>query len=88
MLVTHTTINIFTDCDFPQGYNYAVAVYIITLIILFGNFYYKAYVVGKAKKRDSQISDDGNGGSGQINMDVRNRKRTFVRKTVHKLDNE
>ena len=53
MLVTHTTVNIFTDCDFPQGYNYAVALYVITLIILFGNFYYKAYVIGKAKKRDA-----------------------------------
>ncbi|CAJ0956546.1 unnamed protein product [Ranitomeya imitator] len=34
----------FTDCPFPDGFNLAVFTYIITLIILFLNFYYQTYL--------------------------------------------
>ena len=41
--VLHTGYNLVTDCDFLQTFNIAVFLYAISLIVLFGNFYYKAY---------------------------------------------
>ena len=43
-VVIHTGINMTqADCDFPQGFNYAVFLYAISLIVLFSNFFQKAY---------------------------------------------
>ncbi|XP_072052023.1 very long chain fatty acid elongase 4-like [Amphiura filiformis] len=42
-VVFHTGYNMTTDCPFPQGFNYAVFLYAISMIILFGNFYAKSY---------------------------------------------
>ena len=80
MLITHCTVNMFTDCDFPQGYNYAVFLYLLMLIILFGNFYIKSYVTGKAKKRDANIliGDSKDSISGNDN----DKETVFVRKIV------
>lgn len=41
--VVHTGSNIVIDCDFPKGYSIAVFIYAISLIVLFGNFYYQTY---------------------------------------------
>ena len=41
--VIHTGFNILTECDFPKGYSIAVFLYAISLIVLFGNFYYQTY---------------------------------------------
>ena len=80
MLITHCTVNMFTDCDFPQGYNYAVFLYLLMLIVLFGNFYIKSYGTGRAKKRDPNILI---GNSKDSISDNDNDKETvFVRKTV------
>lgn len=43
LVVIHTGYNMITDCEFPQGFNYAVFIYAFTLIALFSNFYIKAY---------------------------------------------
>lgn len=43
LVVIHTGYNMMTDCEFPQGFNYAVFIYAFTLIALFSNFYIKAY---------------------------------------------
>ena len=52
----HTSVNAFIDCDFPQGFNYVVIFYLASLIVLFSNFYYKAYITGIAKKRGKKVS--------------------------------
>ncbi|XP_078417083.1 ELOVL fatty acid elongase 8b isoform X3 [Cetorhinus maximus] len=49
-IAVHTSYNLFTDCDFPDGFNLFVFIYIITIIILFSNFYYKTYIQKKTKK--------------------------------------
>ncbi|XP_053395945.1 elongation of very long chain fatty acids protein 4-like [Mercenaria mercenaria] len=50
-VVIHTGVNMLQgDCEFPQGFNYAVFLYAISLIILFGNFFSKTYN-GKQGKR-------------------------------------
>ncbi|XP_060686501.1 elongation of very long chain fatty acids protein 4-like isoform X2 [Hemiscyllium ocellatum] len=49
-IAVHTSYNLFTDCDFPDGFNLFVFIYIITIIILFSNFYYKTYIQKKIKK--------------------------------------
>ncbi|XP_078656359.1 very long chain fatty acid elongase 4-like [Branchiostoma floridae x Branchiostoma belcheri] len=50
-ILTHTTVNFFSDCDFPQGFNIAVMAYMVSLIILFGNFYYQEYVKRARQKK-------------------------------------
>ncbi|WAR24220.1 ELOV4-like protein [Mya arenaria] len=43
-VVIHTGTNMLQpDCEFPQGFNYAVFMYAISLIVLFTNFYIKTY---------------------------------------------
>ncbi|XP_071139052.1 very long chain fatty acid elongase 4-like [Mytilus edulis] len=49
--VIHTGYNLITDCDFPQGFNVAVFIYAITLILLFGNFYYHSYLEKQREKK-------------------------------------
>ncbi|XP_060593391.1 elongation of very long chain fatty acids protein 4-like [Ruditapes philippinarum] len=51
-VVIHTGVNMTqTDCDFPQGFNYAVFLYAISLIVLFANFFQKSYCNNKEKSR-------------------------------------
>lgn len=40
-----------TGCDFPLWMHYALVVYMITFIILFGNFYIKAYIAKENRKK-------------------------------------
>ncbi|XP_064606299.1 very long chain fatty acid elongase 4-like [Liolophura sinensis] len=51
LFVVHTTTNLLVECDYPQGYNIAVFIYAISLIILFGNFYYKSYVAKRTQSK-------------------------------------
>ncbi|KAL4235653.1 hypothetical protein ACF0H5_004048 [Mactra antiquata] len=48
--VVHTGYNLLIDCDFPRGYNIAVFLYAISLIVLFGNFFSRTYI--DKKKRE------------------------------------
>lgn len=50
-IALHSGYNLFTDCPFPDGFNLAVFTYIITLIILFLNFYYQTYLRRPQKKK-------------------------------------
>uniref|UniRef100_S4RR40 Elongation of very long chain fatty acids protein n=1 Tax=Petromyzon marinus TaxID=7757 RepID=S4RR40_PETMA len=47
-IALHTSYNLFTDCDFSDGFN-LVFFYIVTLIILSLNFYIQTYRRDKAK---------------------------------------
>ncbi|OWF42129.1 elongation of very long chain fatty acids protein 4-like [Mizuhopecten yessoensis] len=49
--VIHTGYNLLIDCDFPQGFNVAVFLYSISLIFLFGNFYYRAYLLKQREQK-------------------------------------
>ncbi|XP_071792545.1 very long chain fatty acid elongase 4-like isoform X1 [Asterias amurensis] len=42
-IIVHTGYNLTIDCDFPQAFNYAVFFYCISLVMLFSNFYIRAY---------------------------------------------
>ncbi|XP_060076375.1 elongation of very long chain fatty acids protein 4-like [Ylistrum balloti] len=46
-VILHTGYNMTTDCDFPVGFNYAVFIYAITLVLLFSNFFKKTYTKSK-----------------------------------------
>jgi len=46
----HTCINLWVPCNFPKEFDYMVFVYMITLIILFSNFYIQSYT-----KKDKHI---------------------------------
>ncbi|CAH1772236.1 unnamed protein product [Owenia fusiformis] len=74
IVVAHTGYNMTIDCNFPQGFNYAVFFYAITLIILFGNFYYKSYVEKKATKKQSQNGTSHSKVSNGYHYELRSRK--------------
>ncbi|XP_054912106.1 ELOVL fatty acid elongase 8b [Poeciliopsis prolifica] len=46
----HTGYNLITECDFPDSMNIVVFAYVLTLIMLFCNFYYKQYLLKKKRK--------------------------------------
>ncbi|XP_078461476.1 very long chain fatty acid elongase 4-like, partial [Lampetra fluviatilis] len=48
-IALHTSYNLFTDCDFSDGFNTVVFFYIVTLIILFLNLHVQTYRRDKAK---------------------------------------
>ncbi|XP_071502102.1 very long chain fatty acid elongase 4-like [Diadema antillarum] len=51
MVLLHTGVNIFVDCSFPKGFDYAVFLYAVSMVLLFGNFYSKAYREKSSKHR-------------------------------------
>lgn len=50
LVLLHTSNNLFRDCNYPDSMNAVVCVYSVTLIILFGNFYYNSYLSKKKQK--------------------------------------
>lgn len=50
LLTIHTSYNLFADCNFPDAMNIVVCTYLLSLIVLFSNFYYQSYVSRKSKK--------------------------------------
>ncbi|KAG5276032.1 hypothetical protein AALO_G00127160 [Alosa alosa] len=51
LLTIHTTYNLYADCDFPDAMNIVgITHYLLSLIVLFSNFYYQSYVTRKSKK--------------------------------------
>lgn len=38
-------------CDFPLWMHYALVMYMISFLVLFGNFYVHAYIVSERKRR-------------------------------------
>uniref|UniRef100_A0A6J0VER6 Elongation of very long chain fatty acids protein n=1 Tax=Pogona vitticeps TaxID=103695 RepID=A0A6J0VER6_9SAUR len=51
-IAVHSSYNLFSECQFPDGFNLAVFIYILSLIVLFLNFYYRTYIRKKQKKTD------------------------------------
>ncbi|ALA62400.1 GNS1/SUR4-like protein [Turkeypox virus] len=43
LAIGHTAMSIYIDCPFPRWIQWAVIIYSITFIILFGNFYLRTY---------------------------------------------
>ncbi|KAG8509107.1 Elongation of very long chain fatty acids protein 4 [Galemys pyrenaicus] len=49
-IAAHSSYNLFAECSFPDGFNMAVLLYSLSLILLFLNFYHKTYLRGKQEK--------------------------------------
>ncbi|XP_066039751.1 very long chain fatty acid elongase 4-like isoform X1 [Chamaea fasciata] len=49
-IAAHSSYNLFTECPFPDGFNTAVFLYILSLLALFLRFYYRTYIRGKREK--------------------------------------
>ncbi|XP_041316274.1 elongation of very long chain fatty acids protein 4-like isoform X4 [Pyrgilauda ruficollis] len=49
-IAAHSSYNLFTECPFPDGFNTAVFLYILSLLALFLRFYYQTYIRGKREK--------------------------------------
>ncbi|XP_051929723.1 ELOVL fatty acid elongase 8b [Hippocampus zosterae] len=50
LIITHTTYNLLTECDFPLATNILVVLYASILVILFANFYRQSYLDKKKRK--------------------------------------
>ncbi|NXB71918.1 ELOV4 protein, partial [Donacobius atricapilla] len=46
-IAAHSSYNLFTECPFPDGFNIAVFLYILSLLALFLRFYHRTYIRGK-----------------------------------------
>lgn len=44
LLIGQTALNAWSSCDFPKIFSYTVVVYTFSILVLFLNFYYKAYI--------------------------------------------
>ncbi|XP_049628048.1 elongation of very long chain fatty acids protein 4-like isoform X2 [Suncus etruscus] len=49
-IAAHSSYNLFAECSFPDGFNLAVLLYSLSLIVLFLNFYRQTYLRGRRKK--------------------------------------
>ncbi|XP_041357223.1 elongation of very long chain fatty acids protein 4-like isoform X2 [Gigantopelta aegis] len=50
IMVSHSFINIISDCNFPKIFNKVVIVYASSIMLLFINFYQKAYIQRRPTK--------------------------------------
>ncbi|XP_066917589.1 very long chain fatty acid elongase 4-like [Clytia hemisphaerica] len=46
------TYSLYSGCDFPRWMSWALILYMISFLVLFGNFYIQAYLTKKKKKND------------------------------------
>ncbi|QGM48699.1 MPPV-075 GNS1/SUR4-like protein [Magpiepox virus 2] len=49
--IGHTAMSIYTDCPYPRWVQWAVIIYAVTFIILFGNFYFRTYKKPRSKEQ-------------------------------------
>ncbi|XP_071138920.1 very long chain fatty acid elongase 5-like isoform X2 [Mytilus edulis] len=60
LILLHTLQSAFTRCDFPKIGEYMLTLYMISMLVLFGNFYIKSYnlrQMEKAKKDGVKLSN-------------------------------
>lgn len=53
ILLQHSAITVVSDCQYPHWTQYVQIVFMITLLILFGNFYIKSYFKSKTSRRST-----------------------------------
>lgn len=51
-MIIHTTTNLVVECSFPKGFNWAVAIYALSLVTLFANVYLKTYLSSRHAQKD------------------------------------
>ncbi|XP_076462049.1 very long chain fatty acid elongase 7-like [Babylonia areolata] len=68
IVMIHTVTNIVVDCAFPKGFNWAVAIYALSLIALFANFYRQAYSRSSPKRGSGEFGS----GSRCVNRTLEN----------------
>ncbi|KAB0386719.1 hypothetical protein FD755_001675 [Muntiacus reevesi] len=49
-IAAHSSYNLFAECPFPDGFNVAILLYLLSLLALFFNFYQQTYLRSKRKK--------------------------------------
>ncbi|KAK2154879.1 hypothetical protein LSH36_255g04065 [Paralvinella palmiformis] len=56
LITVQSSYTLYLDCGYPAMYMYSLVAYMISHIILFGNFYYKAYILNR--HQDKQNGND------------------------------
>ena len=49
---THAILGLRVDCGFPRWMGYGMIMYMISMLTLFGNFYYKTYRIVRSKQKE------------------------------------
>lgn len=57
----HTSLALYMDCGVPKGYLWALICYMVSHIALFGNFYYRTYILKPKKATSKQQNGTQNG---------------------------
>ena len=57
--VIQAVLALYDDCGFPRWVSYGMMMYMVTMISLFGNFYFKTYQNARRKQQENR--DEGNG---------------------------
>ena len=52
LVLLHTTINYFSECSYPKGYDIAFLIYGVFIMGLFLNFYKQSYTKAQATKKE------------------------------------
>ena len=80
MILIHTGYSMVMQCDFPQGFNYIVFAYSVSLVFLFSNFYYQSYL-NKRRKDKSAVETKTKSSNGATNGRSNSLKRRVARES-------
>lgn len=61
-------------CDFPMWMQYSCCAYMLSFLVLFSDFYIKAYL--RKDKKENGVSSNGKAKNGVINGIVKEKKKT------------
>lgn len=59
MILFHTSYAIYSDCGYPNMYNWSLIFYVFTHIALFSNFYYQTYTKKKSSAHVKKTDQNG-----------------------------
>ena len=55
--MAHISYSIYLDCGYPKGYQWLLNIFMISLVVLFMNFYLKAYRISKNLTNGSAVAN-------------------------------
>ena len=66
VVITHILNSIYQQCGYPLGYSWLLAAFMISLVVLFMNFYLKAYT--KPKVANGSVSNKSKVANGSVSI--------------------
>ena len=70
--------SLYVDCDFPRWMSWALILYMISFLVLFGNFYLQSYIKKNKSMKDSKVAN------GHTEKPLQNGSHSELRKKTKK----